>query len=57
MLTVRNIWLVDCSTEWLHWSVTVQLYTQIPASWAAGICVVVGWVDLSVRMQSNLNLC
>ena len=33
MVSVRNIWLVD-RLQWLHWSVTVQLYTQVPDSWA-----------------------
>ena len=57
MLFVRNIWIVDRSTEWLHWSVTVQLYTQVPASWAVNNnnreFVVGEWgggVDLTVRM-------
>ena len=39
---VRNIWRVNSCTEWLHWSVTVQLYTQVPASWAGRVCVVGG---------------
>ena len=31
---VWNICLVDGSTDWLNWSATVRLYTQVPASWA-----------------------
>ena len=51
MWTVRNIWRGDCSTEWLHWSVTVQFYTQVPDSWAGRVCVVGGGVvDLSIQM-------